>query len=403
MSILFPTQQKVLNEAKPSFLYVLGTSSGKTIISLMHYLKHSKGEPLLIVQPPAKLKTGEWADEIKFVEEKENVTIKYDQISDGVLAKRWKEFKDYFVIIDEAHRVKTPTSKRGKAAMYLTKHSTNFVLLTATAAATWEDTMNYFIMWGFYKNKTQFMREHAIYSDMFLGNRVIKKPTDWTKKEELKEKFNSFSVQKPTEYFVDLPDTRTKNISFKKSPEYNKVLKDRVLETDDELILFDTQPKLQAGLRYYANQTDKLKYTEMLAEGTNENILIFYQFIKERDSLVQLSKKLKKKLYEVNGQNFNLPSKEERGDLKNSITIAQYQSGSAAIELQYCSQVIIYTPSYSYIDHTQALGRAVRYGNKNKVTIYQYVTKGTIEPAVYNALKNKKDFTEKLFRKEVGV
>ena len=403
MTILYPTQQQVLDQAEPSYLYNLGTSSGKTLISIYHYVLHSEGEPLLVVQPPQKLKTGEWADEIKTVENAENIKINYVQMSVGMLAKKWQEYKGYFVIIDEAHMVKTPTSKRGKAALHLTRASTNFVLLTATAAATWEDTMNYFLMWNFYKNKTQFLKEHAIYGDMYLGDRVIKKPVDWKEQDELKHKFNSFSIKKETTYFVDLPDTQVKDISFKASKEYSNILRDRVLELDDETILFDTQPKLQAGLRYHTNQKDKLSYTEMLASGTTENILIFYQFTKEKDNLLQVFKKLKKKVFEVNGQNFHLPSKDERKTLKNSVTICQYQSGSVAIELQYCNQVIIYTPSYSYIDYTQALGRAVRHGNKNKVTIYRYITNKTIEPSVYKALNHKKDFTEQLFKKGVGI
>src|SRR5690625_6660431 len=80
MTILYPTQQKVLNEAESSFLYELGTSSGKTLISIYHYLKHSNGEPLLIIMPPAKLKTGEWIDEIKVVEQAENITIEFEQL-----------------------------------------------------------------------------------------------------------------------------------------------------------------------------------------------------------------------------------------------------------------------------------------------------------------------------------
>lgn len=403
MTILYPTQQQVLNEAKPSFLYELGTSSGKTLISIYHYLKHSKGEPLLVVMPPAKLKTNEWAEEIKVVEQAENIKIDFEQLSVGMLAKKWQDYKGYFVIFDEAHLVKTPTSKRGKAAMKLTRESTNYVLLTATSAATWEDTINYFIMFGHCKNKTQFMRDYAIYGDLFLGNRVIKKPVDWKHQEKLKNMFNSFSVKKPTEHFVDLPDVQEKVIPFKPSTTYNKLMKDRVLEENGDLVLFDTYPKFLAGLRYYTNQSEKLKYTEMIAEGTEDNILIFYNFIKERDDLVKLAKKLKKKVFEVNGQNFKLPSKKQRESLRNSITIVQYQSGSAGIELQYCNQVIVYTPSYSYIDHTQAMGRAIRHGNKNKVTVYKYKTLNTIEVSVYDALEQKKDFTEQLFRKELGV
>ena len=65
------------------------------------------------------------------------------------------------------------------------------------------------------------------------------------------------------------------------SKEYKIIEKDRVL--DDEL--FDNISKLQHGLRYHANQKDKLKYTEMLLEGTDENIIIFYNYKQENERL----------------------------------------------------------------------------------------------------------------------
>src|SRR5699024_11373940 len=47
---LYPTQQEVMNEASKNHIYELGTGSGKTFISLHHYVKHSKA-PLLIIVP----------------------------------------------------------------------------------------------------------------------------------------------------------------------------------------------------------------------------------------------------------------------------------------------------------------------------------------------------------------
>ena len=78
-------------------------------------------------------------------------------------------------------------------------------------------------------------------------------------------------------------------------------------------------------------------------------------------------------------------------------------AGSAGIELQYANIVVFYTPTYSYQDYEQALGRAYRNGQTKKVTVYRYITKDSIEQAIYGALKNKKDFTEQLFRKEFGI
>src|SRR5699024_6740315 len=135
---------------------------------------------------------------------------------------------------------------------------------SATPSANgWIDTINYFIMFNFYKNKTQFLREHGIYKDLYLGNRTVKVVDDLTEKDELKEKYNSFSIKLSKEDCLDLPPLVFENVYFKPSKEYKEIKKDRVLEVDDELVMYDTLSKLQHGLRYYANQQNQLKYIQM--------------------------------------------------------------------------------------------------------------------------------------------
>ena len=92
-----------------------------------------------------------------------------------------------------------------------------------------------------------------------------------------------------------------------------------------------------------------------------------------------------------------MPSKSSWSELKNSVTFVQYMAGSAGIELQYANIVIFYTPTYSYQDYSQALGRAYRNGQTKKVTVYRFITQRTIEQAVYEALENKQDFSEELY------
>lgn len=99
----------------------------------------------------------------------------------------------------------------------------------------------------------------------------------------------------------------------------------------------------------------------------------------------------------MNGKHSNLPPKQSWESLKNSVTFVQYMAGSAGIELQYANTVIFYTPTYSYQDYSQALGRAYRNGQTKKVTVYRFITQQTIEQAVYQALENKEDFSEELY------
>lgn len=403
-SILYDFQKELLNEINPSFLLAADTGTGKTMMAIHHYIRHSNGEPLLIVAPPQKIKEGGWAREVGFVCKYYGIEIEYEEVSYGVLDRRWKEFVDWFVVYDECHYIKNPTSNRGKAGIKLTQACTHFLLLSATPASNgWEDSIAYFIMFGHYKNKTQFLKRHAIYENKFLGSRMIPVVSDFTEQEHLTELWQTFSIGLSKDVCLDLPGITHENVSFKKSSEYNKIHKDRVLEVDDDMILYDTSQKLQHGLRYYANQKDKLKYTEMLAEGTSENIIIFYNFTAEKDELVKLMTKLKKKVYEVSGQRSEIPDKSIWDDLKDSVTIVQYQAGSAGIELQYANLVVIYTPTYSYQNHVQALGRAYRNGQTKKVTVYEYMAKETIEESVYAALDRKEDFTEDLFKREVSL
>lgn len=401
--MLYNYQKDVLEKSDSSWLYALDTGTGKTILSLHHYLKHYNGEPLLIVQPPAKLREGGWSREIQRVADYYNIAITYNELSYGKIAKDWHLYKGYFVIFDECHYIKNVSSQRGKAALSLTKTSTHFVLLSATPSSNgWIDTINYFLMFRFYKNKTEFLKRHAIYETKHFGDRSIKVISGWKEQDHLKQLYQSVSAKLSKDECLDLPPLVFEDVFFKKSKEYEIVRKYRVLETKEGKIAFDTIMKLQHGLRYYANQKDKLAYTEMLAESTEENIVIFYYYQQEKELLTQLLQKTKT-IYEVSGKVNKLPNHDEWENLKNTVTFVQYQAGAAGIELQYANIVIFYTPTYSYQDYDQALGRCYRNGQTKKVTVYRYITKNSIEEAVYEALAEKKDFTEKLFKNFIGA
>ncbi|MGP0637736.1 helicase-related protein [Staphylococcus xylosus] len=395
--ILYPTQEKVLNEAKPSHFFALGTSSGKSLISIYHYLKHRNNEPLLIVCPPTKKKSNEWDYEIKKVEEHENIEIEYEIIASSMLAKEYQNYKNYFVILDEAHYFMNPTSNRGKAAQKLCKASTNFSMLSATPGENWEKFMNYLIIFDFYKNKTEFLKKHAIYETKHFGGRSIKQIVDFQKTYLLERLWQTISTMKETSYFVDLPQVTERFVEFNKSTLYTKAEKDRVIKVDGEQVILDSPPKLASTLRYLTNQKAKVDYTKELLESTNDNVVIFYQFTKEKDNLLEMLRKLDKEVFEVSGQSFELPSQEKRKSLSNSVTLVQIQAGSAAIELKYASQVIYYCPTYSYTHYQQSRGRCIRHGGHDRVEIIKFKTKGTIETQVWKALDLKQDFDEKLY------
>ncbi|MGX7195081.1 DEAD/DEAH box helicase [Enterococcus moraviensis] len=390
--MLYNFQKQSIDTADSNFLFALDTGTGKTITSIHQYLKWSNGEPLLIVMPAQKLKEQGWRRDIQAVCNFYKIEITFAELSYGKLADSYMLYKGWFVIFDEAHYIKNPTSKRGKAAVKLTRQSTHFELLTATPASNgWEDTYNYFIMFGYFKNKKEMNDRHAIWGTMYLGTRRIPKIEGWKNEDNLQEMYNSFTISISKDDALDLPPLVIKDVPFSKTSEYKKISKDRVYDDVD----YDTPSKLAHGLRFYANQKDKLEYIKMLFEGTSNNIVIFYYYQKELEELKKLAKD--KTIYEVNGQASKLPKKETWPSIKNSVTFVQYMAGSAGIELQYANLVVFYTPTYSYQDYSQALGRAYRNGQTKKVTVLRFITQATIEQAVYEALEQKQDFSEELY------
>jgi len=186
---------------------------------------------------------------------------------------------------------------------------------------------------------------------------------------------------------VDLPKLTIKDVHFKSSAKYKKIKKDRIC--DD--VVYDTLPKLFAGLRQFANLKDKGEYVNDFLESTSTNVVIFYNFKVELAELEKMIPK-GKKVYYANGDKYTIPTKPDWPGVKNSVSLVQYQAGGTGIEMQYADTVIFFSPTYSYQDYYQAQGRVYRSGQPNPVEMYRFVTKGTVETKIWKALENKQDF-----------
>ena len=396
-TFLYPTQEEVLHQSKRCQILELGTSSGKTYIGLHVYHKYST-QPLLIVAPRAKVDEKGWEKSIQYFHEYYNTKFDWEITTPDLLGKNLDKYRNYYVIFDECHYIKNPTSKRGKNAIKMMRQSDGYLLLSATPMSNgWEDSINYFIAFGYAKNKTQFEREFAIKEQIQFGHgRPFMKIVGWRSEHKLKEWWNNIAIQKPTEYFVDLPEKEEVFVDFKVTPFYKKFDKDRLIQwSDDYVELLDNLPKLNMARRKHGNTKAKLQHLEMIID-TKENVLIFYNFDDERKEILKVAKKLKKKVYEVSGHRKEIPDESVWEEVENSITIVQYRAGGAGVELQYNSIMIIYSPTYSYQDHVQALGRAHRHGGK-RLMVYKYRVLDTIEQAVYDVLDTKQDFKDELY------
>ncbi|MFV0395095.1 MAG: helicase-related protein, partial [Coprobacillaceae bacterium] len=251
----------------------------------------------------------------------------------------------------------------------------------------YEGCINYLKCFGLVKNKTQFMREFA-QVNTYKGYPEIEY---WKNEKKILSMLNSISRPLKKTDILELPEQTFKSVNFKPSKDYNIIKKDRALNGE----VFDNQMSYMHGLRQNTSLEAKVSWLVDFLDGTNENVIIFTNYNKEVELINDSIKN--KDIYTCVGSEKNLP---KTSDINNTVTIVNYTAGSEGIELVYGTICIFFSPTYSYIQYTQAISRIHRIGQNKKTLYYKLVTRNTIEDDIYKALENKQDFNYKIWEEK---
>lgn len=424
MVTLYEYQKRYLADLPARAIMAADTGTGKTFMALAHYNKLFRAKapdhmpqlsrpfmiapPLLILAPASKVRTGDWEREIKeyFGEQPPEYTvISYEKFSrNPTKAQRdrgqkpiWHDYAPAYggvqhaVICDEVHRAKNSQSLTGKAVFQVSRGADFFVGLSATPLPNgWIDAVNYFKIFGIVKHITHFKNRYC----RIVTYKGWPEIVGWNYTDELTRNWQKISKQLTKAEANDLPSRTFIGVNFDKPKEYTRTLMQR---TDADGNFLDSAPALAHALRQTLT-APKLDYLKELLVGTTENVVIFYNYVSEREAILQLleTQDLKSKtVFRQDGEAHELPKKADWSKVSNSVTLAHYMSGSTGVEMTYATQVIYFSPTYSYADYIQSIGRVYRNGQTEKTTFYNFRTVPTIEKDIYNALKNKQDFQAK--------
>lgn len=394
MVSLFDYQKKYLDNTPKNFVMAAGTGLGKSRMGLAHYHRHNPDGRLLVVAPAAKVRTGDWDHEVRLAL---GSFDNYQVLSYERFTKQHRDYMDagLTVLFDEGHYIANAGSKRAKAAIAVARVAKQFVLLAATPLPNgWRSASTYSILFGLCRNKTEFERRFVIYDrsrttfPLFLGYREENVLRDWWQ-----------SIAKPLERTGDLhlPSQSIGKVIELKPKQlalYNGVKKTRLYNGE----ALDSAPLLFARLRQITTPY-RLDAIQSILEETDEHVVIFYNYNVEREALLELLEKKfsDRVVYEQSGHNSHLPDRSEWDTMPPSVTIGQYQSASTAIELTYASVTVFMSPTYSYSTYSQAMGRNKRHGQAKTVLYYMLKVNDTIDGAVWKALREKRDFDDRLY------
>lgn len=377
-----------------------GVGSGKSRTALAYYYMLEGGKvntdeyvpmndnlkDLYIITTARKRDTKEWEAELNLyllstIEDRNNYSNKVVVDSWNNISK-YTDLKNAFFIFDEQRVV--GSGAWVKSFLKICK-SNEWILLSATPGDKWEDYIPVFIANGFFKNRTEFKREHIVYSpyskypvvQRYLGTgRLIRLRNRVLVTMDFKRKTISHHEDIWAKYDQETYRMVTRN---RWNPYTNAPIKNvsELCQTWRKIVCTDQSRAVAV-----------LELTER-----HPKAIIFYNFDYELEIL--------RNLYygdDVVVAEWNSHKHEEIPQTDKWIYLVQYNAGAEGWNCVSTDTIIFYSENYSYRMMEQAAGRIDRLNTTYTDLYYYHIkTKAPIDLAIARALKNKKNFNESAF------
>lgn len=312
-----------------------------------------------------------------------------------------QKVKGVTLMLDESQAIANNTSKQTKGIMRLDYK--NVVLLSGTPAsnARYDKLYTQLKLLGLNMNKRSYEDRYCNFFEMEKAGikfRVLSKTRPYKNVDELKRVMKELgTVFMKTEEVIDLPQQRFIDAPVKKSKYYKTFEKDGYVDCGEVEYISNGPAQDMLYLRQLCNSSEKLDMLKTLLESTNDRVIIFYNFDIELKLLQQLVSKLKRPISYINGHEKQLNC---YNDFEDSVTLVQYQSGSAGVNLQKANKMIYYSPPIKSDFFEQSKKRIHRIGQGSSCCYWKLITTNSIEQKIYNTLDLKRDYTDELFRRD---
>lgn len=395
---LSPHQLKAIDQMHNGCILNGGVGTGKSRTALAYFFKMQGGyidensykpaddlkiKDLYIITTAKKRDDKDWESEmIPFLLGNE------DMYEHKVVVDSWNNIKKYtdvqnaFFIFDEQRVVGTGVWV--KSFLKIAK-SNEWILLSATPGDTWSDYIPVFIANGFYKNKTEFTREHIIYKP-FKNYPIIDRYLNTGRLMRLRRlTLVDMEVDRHTEPHIINIETTFDRLK------YRKILKDRWNPYKDEPI--ENASDLCQCLRHVCNE-DESKQIKILEIFENKpKLIVFYNYDYELEILKNLGWGNNVEIAEWNGHKHQ-PIPES----SKWVYLVQYNAGAEGWNCIKTDTIVFYSQNYSFKMMEQARGRINRM-NTPYIDLYYYnlKSKSSIDLSIDKALRNKKKFNEGRF------
>lgn len=299
--------------------------------------------------------------------------------------EKYAEVKDAFFIFDEQRLV--GAGAWVKAFIKIAK-ANEWIMLSATPGDNWMDYCPIFIANGFFKNRTEFVRNHVVFK-RFVKFPAIERYVD----EGILDQYRRCIL-------VEMPMQRhtTRHIQ-NIMVENDKFLAEKVWK--GRWNIYEDRPirdiaELFRVMRQLVN-TDPSRIEQVrIALRKHPKLIIYYNFNYELAMLREMAQEFEWGLYQVAEWNGQVHQDVPTGD--KWMYFVQYTAGAEAWNCITTDAMLLYSLNYSYKINQQVYGRIDRGNTPFKdLFYYRLRSNSVIDNAIMRSLATKKSFNEKEF------
>lgn len=361
-----------------------GVGSGKSITVLSYYLERDMVGDIYVITTAKKRDSLEWIRDAA----KLGIGTNRDATVAGTITVdswnnigKYVDIKNAFFIFDEQRLI--GSGAWVKSFQKIAKENA-WVILSATPGDTWLDYIPVFVANGFYKNQTEFKREHVVYAPYSRYPKVLRY-LGVSKLEKLKQEVlvempylsESERIMREARVFYDID-------KFKRVSEQRwNVYEDRPIRNVADLF---------ATMRKVVNSDPSRLETLLALMEKHPKIIVFYNFNYELDILRTLNECVDEfEIAEWNGH-----KKEPIPTGNRWVYLVQYAAGAEGWNCIETDAMVFYSLTYSYKQYEQAQGRIDRLNSPfSKLYYYSLVSNSLIDRAVQKSLSQKQSFNER--------
>lgn len=373
------TQQKIaVQNLSNGKILCGGVGSGKSLTSIAYYWENERPRDIYVITTAKKRDSLDWEKEAAHYGISKDVSLagklKVDSWNN---IGKYTEVKDAFFIFDEQRLV--GSGAWTKSFIKISKKN-HWILLSATPGESWMDYIPVFVANGFYKNRTEFIREHVVYNTFSKFPKVDRYINTGRLDRQRRSLLVEMRYVKHTKRHTHIVP-----VSFDKDL-FNTVWHDRWHIYEDRP-LKDGAERTRVARRLVNSDPSRLDEIWRL-RGQHKKNIIFYNFNYELDILRILSD-------DVLVAEWNGHKHQEVPDTDEWLYLVQYTAGAEGWQCQTTDTTTFYSLPNSFKQFTQAFGRIDRLDTPFiDLNYYLLRSNALTDQANWRAMKEKRNFHE---------